>query len=389
MQGLLDGVRVIDLSRVLAGPFAAQVLAEMGADVIKVEGPEGDQARGIGPHRDGRSLYFSSLNTNKRGVVLDLASPPGREALEALFETADIVVENFRPEAVRKLGCEPATLLERHPHLVVVTVSGYARDSDRATDPAFDVTVQAESGVMAVTGEPGGAPVRAGVPVGDLAAGMCGALGAVAGYAARLRHGVGRHVEVPLFDATVSLLSYMATAALATGEDPAPVGSGHHSVAPYGAYPTADGWIVIAVIGEKFWPLMCRALDLDELAASPDLSSNPQRAAARDEVDAALAERLADLPTAEVQDRLTRHGVPHAPVNGVLEALGAPYVQARGIVADVPTDSGGYRVVQGPLRDGRPPRAAPRLGEHTVEVLGEVLGAQSPLFAKLTDAATT
>ncbi|MDQ3972737.1 MAG: CoA transferase, partial [Actinomycetota bacterium] len=182
-QGLLSGVRVVDLSRVLAGPFAAQVLAEMGADVIKVEQPTGDPARGIGPHVDGRSLYFSALNTGKRGVALDLADPSGRAGLDALLASADIVVENFRPAAASALGCDPASLLVRHPGLTVVTVSGYARGSQRADSPALDLTVQAESGIMSVTGEPGGPPVRAGVPVGDLAAGLWAALAAAAGYA--------------------------------------------------------------------------------------------------------------------------------------------------------------------------------------------------------------
>ncbi len=385
---LMSGVRVIDLSRVLAGPFAGQVLAGMGADVIKVEHPAGDPARGIGPYIDGRSLYFSSLNTGKRGVVLDLGEPAGRAGLDALLATADIVVENFRPKAARSLRCEPATLLEAHPQLTVVTVSGYARDSQRASSPALDLTVQADSGIMSVTGEPGGAPVRAGVPIGDLAAGLWGALGATAGYAARLRDGHGRHIEVPLLDAAMSLLSYVATAAAGTGNEPPKVGSGHHSVVPYGAYPTADGWVAIAVIGDKFWPPLCRAVGLDELAADESLQRNDQRLAARQHVDEAVATRLSTLRTDEALERLAAVGVPSAPVNTILGALDSPYVRERGIVAEIPVRDASYRVVQGPLRGAEAPRAAPDLGEHTHEVMAEVLGRDAALLRELLNGST-
>ena len=378
MSGLLDGVRVADLSRVLAGPFAGQVLAEMGADVIKVEPPEGDMARGIGPHIDGRSLYFSALNTNKRGVVLDLKTGPGRRGLEALLDTVDIVVENYRPGAIEKLGLAPAALIERHPRLVVVSISSYARGSERELDGSFDLIAQAESGIMSLTGEEGGAPVRAGVAISDLAAGLWAALGAVAAYAVTLREGRGRHVEVPLLDSAMSLLTYMATSAMGTGAEPGPVGSGHHNIVPYRAYATGDGWVVIAVIGDKFWPLLCEAIGLDRLAARDDLRTNPQRTAARREIDQAVATALAGLTTAEAIGRLSTAGVPHAPLNTLLEAVSTPYVQSTGLVAEVDSPEGPYRIVQGPLRSGDPIRPAPGLGEHTLEVMTEALGAGSP-----------
>jgi crotonobetainyl-CoA:carnitine CoA-transferase CaiB-like acyl-CoA transferase len=369
---LLDGVSVVDLSRVLAGPYTGQLLADMGADVVKVESPEGDPARGIGPFLGSRSLYFDALNTGKRGIVVDLTSDAGRGVLEAMLARADILVENFRPDTAVKLGCDPAALLTRHPHLVIVTVSGYARDSGRAADAALDLSVQAESGIMSVTGEPGGPPVRAGVPVGDLAAGMFGALGGVAAYAQRLRTGRGRHVEVPLLDSALALLSYVATAAAETGENPPPVGSGHHSIVPYGAYPTADGWLAVPVIGDKLWRLLCDALDLDALAAREDLATNRGREAARQEVDHGVAERLSSLTTEAAVRRLTAAGVPCAPVHGVIEALTTPYVAGRGIVEDIATGDGAYRRVRPPLPGHRARRPAPALGEHTDEVLAEL-----------------
>ena len=357
----------------LAGPFAGQLLAEMGADVIKVEPPDGDPSRGIGPFLDGRSLYFSALNTGKRGIVLDLADGEGRDLLDALLATADVVIENFRPAAARKLRCLPEDLLAGRPELVVVSVTAFARDSDRATEPALDLSVQAESGIMSVTGEPGGPPVRAGVPIGDLAAGVFAALGAVSATVRRLRTGRGGHVEVPLLDSALTMLSYVATAAAGTGVDPPPVGAGHHSIVPYGAYPTADGWLTVPVIGDALWRRACAALGLDALAAREDLATNPGRHAAREEVDQAIALRLAALPTEEARRLLTAAGVPAAPVNGILAALASPYVVARGAVAEVAAPEGTYRQVRSPLADRRTPRPAPGLGEHTHEVLAEAL----------------
>ena len=383
-MGLLDGIRVLDLSRVLAGPYAGQLLADMGADVIKIEPPEGDPARGIGPHVDGRSLYFSALNSNKRGIVLDLATGAGQEAFAALLADADILLENLRPAAARRLGLESASLLERRPELVVVSISGYARDSAWAEVPALDLTAQAETGIMSVTGEPGGAPVRAGVPVGDLAAGMWAAMAALAGTVDRLRTGRGRAIEVPLIDATLTLTSYVATAAAHTGVDPAPVGSGHHSVAPYRAYPASDGWVAIAVIGDRFWPALAAALEIDAAGFDGrDLALNVARHAHREVVDAALVTALSRLTVEEVCTRLADAGVPHAPVNGMVDALATPYVAERGMVAEVATPEGSYRTVRGPLNDGTPLRPAPALGEHTAEVLRSVLPADAPLLAEL------
>jgi crotonobetainyl-CoA:carnitine CoA-transferase CaiB-like acyl-CoA transferase len=373
MRGLLDGVRVLELARVVAGPFGGLVLAEMGADVVKVEFPSGDWARTTGPHLGERSLYFSSVNTGKRGVVLDPRTAEGKERLERLLAAADVVIENFRPAAAADLGLLPGQVLARHPSLVVVTVSGYARDSARAGEPAYDVSIQAEAGLMSVTGEPGGRPARCGVPISDLVAGMWAALGAASGLIARSRTGQGVHLEVPLLDATLPLLSYMAPAAVHAGIDPPKVGSGHHVITPYGAFEAKDGWVVIAVLADKFWPWLCSALGLDAIGPDvrPELVRNSARLAVRGEVEAAVAAAVAPLTMAEAMARLAAAGVPHAPVLGLLDALRTPYVVSRGIVCEVDAPEGPYTVVQGPLHDGRPRRPAPALGEHTDEVLAE------------------
>jgi formyl-CoA transferase/CoA:oxalate CoA-transferase len=384
LSGVLQGIRVVDLSRVLAGPYAGQILAEMGADVVKVEPPGGDPSRAVGPHVGGRSIYYSSLNSGKRGVVLDLRSDDGKAALAALVASADVVIHNFLPESAAALSLSPEALLERHPDLVVVTICGFARESDRATEPAFDLTIQAEAGVMSVTGEKGRPPVRAGVPLSDLIAGIWGAFGAVGALFARERGAGGSHVEIPMVDATLPLLSYMATTAVHTGLDPEPVGSGHHSLCPYGAFPTADGWIVIAVLADKFWPRLCEALALDRFARDDSLSLTGARLTRATEIDAAIAEVLAGMTTADVEARLLKAEVPHAPVRGILEALGTPYVQARRIVATVDAPEGPYATVRSPLRGSDDqPIPAPGLGQHTREVLEAVLAHDRPLLERL------
>jgi crotonobetainyl-CoA:carnitine CoA-transferase CaiB-like acyl-CoA transferase len=315
---------------------------------------------------------------------LDLTTGPGRRGLEGLLDTADIVIENYRPRAIEKLGLEAGSLIERHPRLVVVSISSYARGSDREHEGSYDLIAQAETGIMSLTGEEGGAPVRAGVAISDLAAGLWGALGAVAAYAVAIRDDRGRHVEVPLLDSAMSLLSYVATSAMGTGMDPGPVGSGHHNIVPYRAFATADGWVVVAVLGDKFWPLLCDALELEELAAEVDLRINRRRTADRERIDAAVSGALGRLTTEEALRRLATAGVPHAPLNTVLQAVASPYVQQAGMVAEVDSPEGPYRVVQGPLRSGNIVRPAPGLGEHTREVMTEVLGADSADLEALT-----
>lgn len=388
MSAFLKGIRVVDLSRVLAGPFGGQIMAEMGADVIKVESPGGDPARAVGPYAGGRSIYYSSLNTGKRGIALDLSTPDGQAALSALIATADVVVHNFLPASATALGLSPEALLERHPNLVVVTIAGFARGSSREEEPAFDLTIQAESGVMSVTGEAGRPPVRAGVALCDLIAGVWAAFAAVGALFARDRGAGGTHVEIPMVDATLPLLSYMASTALHTGRDPGPVASGHHSLCPYGAYPTSDGWVVVAVLADKFWPRLCQALGLDQLAGDETLAGTASRKARSGDIDAAIAAVLEKMTTAEAESRLQAAGVPNAPVRSLLEALGTPYVQARDLVAEVPTPEGSYAVVLSPLNQTEgAPRPAPALGQHTIEVLTDVLGADSPVLQRLASSA--
>lgn len=360
----LSHVKVIDFSRVLAGPFAGQVLAGLGADVIKVELPKGDPARTIGPHVNERSLYFSATNSGKRGIAIDPDDPADRTTLEDLLRWADVIIHNFRREAAESLNVAPAQLKDRHPDLVIVTISGYAEDSSARGRGAFDLTIQAETGFMSVTGEPGGDPLRCGVPLSDLVAGLWAALAVSTGLLTRAREGRGVHIEVPLFDASLPMLSYMATSALSTGDDPPPVGSGHHSVVPYRAYQTRDGYVVIAVLADKFWPLLCEALELRELQGRTDLATGQRRVAARAEIDEHIERACLRRSRQEVLDRLASYGVPSAPVNSVLEALTTEYVRERDLVQDIDTQEGTYSVVRGPYDPPRPLRPAPAIDEH-------------------------
>jgi crotonobetainyl-CoA:carnitine CoA-transferase CaiB-like acyl-CoA transferase len=372
VRPLLEGVRVIDAARVLAAPFAARVLAEMGADVIKVEFGSGDAARGIGPHRDGRSLYFATFNSGKRGVWLDLRSDEGLEDLHKLLGSADVMVENFRGATATALGLDPGSLRARHPRLIVASVTSYARESSRGDEGVFDVTAQAESGVMSLTGEPDRPPVRAGIPISDLAAGMWAVSATLGALFARERTGEGLHVEVPMLDSTLPLLSYVATAALETKTDPGPVGSGHHSASPYGAFPTSDGWVVIAALADKFWPRLCDVLGLDELKRRVDLATNAGRVAGRAEVDGAVTGATMRMSTSDLVSALRAADVPHAPVNRVLDALSTPYVAERGIVQSLGWPEGDYGIPTTPLHDRRVAlRPAPDMGEHNEELIGK------------------
>lgn len=372
---MLDGIRVLDASRVLAGPFAGQILAEMGADVVKMELPSGDPSRHVGPYLQQRSLYFAAVNSGKRSIMLDPATAAGRDLLRDLIASSDVLLSNFRPAAAQALGLDYESVAAVNPQIVMVTVSGYAQGSSRSGDPAYDLSIQAEAGILAVTGTPGGEPARAGVPISDLVAGLWAALGAVGGLVARGRQGHGRLLEVPLVDATLPLLSYMATAAAFTGVEPPRVGSGHHAIVPYGAYAATDGWLVIAVLADKFWPPLCEALRLP-LADREDLTTNEGRVAARGEVDQAVAAVVAEMSRSSVLERLSAAGVPTAPVHRLLDALSTPYVVERDLVQSVETPDGAYTRVAGPYGGGVALRAAPELGEHTDEIVAEVAAAR-------------
>lgn len=368
----LDGIRVVDLSRVLAGPFATMVLADLGADVVKVEPREGDESRAWGPPWWGdpaerRSAYFASVNRNKRSVVLDLRTDAGRTNLERLLARADLLVHNYRPATAARLGLEREALQARHPALVVATVGGFpGGEADR---PAYDLLAQAVSGLMSVTGEPEGPPTKVGVALLDLLAGLECAIGALALLIGRGATSAAS-VQVSLVEAGVAGLTNVLANHLATGEEPGRHGNLHPNIVPYQPFSAADGDLVLAVGNDQQFARLCAVLDLP---LDPAHVTNPGRVARRDEVVAALATAIRGRRRDVLLAALAEADVPAGPVHGVGAAVAA---MERAHPDGWITDIGGVRLPPSPIRvDGRPApirRAPPLLGEHTADVLGEL-----------------
>ena len=393
-------MRVIDVSRVLAGPYLAMLLGDLGADVVKVERPSGgDQTRAWGPPfvagPDGRqvSAYFLSANRNKRSLALDLKAAAGRAAFERLLAGADVLVENFLPGEWRRLGFRRLRFTRALPRLVQVTVTSYGTSGPDADRPAYDIVLQAESGLMSLTGKPDGEPVRVGIAIVDVLAALYGLAGVLAALHARdavaaprrqaagrsrprrqLEGAKGRHVEIAMADAGASFLGYAAQSYLADGRQPERLGSRHPNLSPYQAYAAADGWLIVGAASEDLWRRLCAALELPGLAADPRFATNAARVQNREALDALLAAAFATRPVAGWIEILGRHRVPSALLADVATAIAQARV--RGQVATLPPGAyGPLETVAAPLLfEGarpQPHRSPPALGEHTVEVLAE------------------
>jgi crotonobetainyl-CoA:carnitine CoA-transferase CaiB-like acyl-CoA transferase len=378
---LFEGVRVLDLSRMLAGPYGSMLLADMGAEVVKVEEPDGgDPMRVMGPPflEGGESAYFLSINRNKQSVALDLTHPAGRDVFLDLAGHADVVWENFRPGVMARLGLGYPTLAAVNPRLVVCSISAYGQDGPYRDWPAFDLALQAMGGGMSVTGEEGGRPVRMGLPIGDLAGGMFGAFAVAGALFRRSRTGQGAHIDLALLDAQVSLLTYMAQYFWADGRVPGRMGSGHASVVPYQALATRDGHLIVAVFAEKFWGGFCGAIEHPEWQADPRFATNRDRLAHRATLMPLVEAVFRERPTEDWLTRLQAAGVPAAPILSVDRVLRDPQVRHRRMVVEVEHRGHGPVPTLGtPLKvDGAaeiPMAPAPRLGEHTDQVLGGLL----------------
>lgn len=379
-MNLFDGIRVLDLSRMLAGPYGSMLLADMGAEVIKIEEPGGgDAMREMGPPflADGESAYFLAINRNKKSVALDLTKPEGREVFLDLVAQADVVWENFRPGVMERLRCDYATLAAINPRLVMCSISAYGQDGPYRDWPAFDLALQAMGGAMSITGEAGGSPVRMGLPMGDLSGGMFGAFAVAGALLRRSRTGQGAHVDLSLLDCQVSLLGYIAQYFWTDGRVPAPMGSAHTSVVPYQALATRDGHLIVAVF-ERFWAPFCRAVGHPEWTADPRFASNADRVAHREALMALVEPVVTERGTAEWLERLRAEGVPVAPIQSVDRVLDDPQVRHRRMVVEMAHERHGTLPTLGtPIKvDGAmglevaPP---PGLGEHTASVLTELL----------------
>ena len=379
-----DGVRVLDFTRVLSGPYATTLLADLGAEVIKVESPGGDDYRHVGPfHADGSSAIFEAVNRGKRGLVLDLARPEHRAIARDLAVTADVVVENFRPGVADKLGIGWADLSALQPRLIHASISGFGQEGPDARRPAYDIVVQAMSGLMHVTGDPEGPPTLVGESIADVVSGLFAALGIVAALAERDRTGRGRRVDVSMFDALMALQPLVVARCLATGVAPMRVGNRHPLSAPFGAYAAKDGSFVVAVLNEKLFAALCAVMDRPDCAADPRFATDPDRLANEPLLRIAIEAWAADLTAAEAVARLVAAGVPAAEVADTATALDGAEARGRPVTQTVAHPSlGTLTVPEQPIRFSGAPRGvsapAPRLGEHDAAVLEDPLRAWSP-----------
>ena len=374
---LLTGMKVLDLTRVLSGPFCTALLGDMGADIIKVEAPEGDSVRGAGAIRDGLSWYFAQFNRNKRSLRLDMRKPEAKAILGRLIAQSDVLVENFRPGVLARMGFSDARLKELRPSLVVCSINGFGSTGPYKDRPAFDFIAQAMSGFMSVNGGLDDPPMRSGLPISDLVAGLYAALGIAAAVPHARATGQGQRVEVSLTNGLVSLLSYIATNYFATGMAPPRSGNDHPIAAPYGLFPTRDGQIALAPADDAFFRRLADALGEPGLKTDPLYATQTARVANRARINAIVGGRLAGDTTAHWVEVLNKAGVPCGKVNSVAEVFDDPQILAQEMILDVDQPGHGIvRMLGFPMKfSGNPCRVrlpAPGLGEHSDEILAEL-----------------
>lgn len=384
--GPLAGVRVFDLTRVLAGPTAAQMLGDLGADVIKIERPgAGDDTRGFAPPfvpGTEESAYFAGVNRNKRSVALDLAKPEGQAIARRLIAHCDVLIENFKVGALAKYGLSYGSLKDHFPRLIYCSITGFGQTGPYSKRPGYDSLIQAMGGVMSLTGEPNGMPQKVGVPVADLFAGLYGCIGILAALRHRERTGEGQQIDIGMLDAHVAWLANQGMNYLATGEDPPRLGNQHPNIVPYQVFATADGHIVLSIGNDPTFRRFCEHFDLSHLLADPRFSSNAKRVENRALVTETLAPILAQHPTRWWVEKLEALAIGCGPINRLSQVFADPQVKAREMVfemedARLPPGQA-LKLIANPVRLSKTPvnyRAPPpRLGEHTETVLGELLG---------------
>ncbi len=378
MSGPLAGMRVIELAHIMAGPVCGLMLADMGADVIKVEKPEGDDTRRfLPPDINGVAAAYMMMNRNKRGIALDLKSEGGRQALKALLARADVVIENYRQDTMKKLGLAYETLRAFNPGLIYCEISGFGRTGPYAGRGGFDLIAQGMSGLMSITGEgPGRPPVKPGAPIADITAGILGAMGSAAAYAHKLRTGEGQRVDTSLFEAGITHTYWQSAIAFATGIAPHPMGSAHPLNAPYQAFETANGWITIGAANQRNWLKFLDVIEAGELAGDPRYADNGARMRNLEELTATLNAILRRKSSEDWLAKLETAGVPAGPVLDILQMHADPQTIARDMVVETRHPvAGGVKTIGLPVKFSSTPgavvRPAPLLGQHTREVLAE------------------
>jgi formyl-CoA transferase/CoA:oxalate CoA-transferase len=377
----LDGITIIDLTRVLSGPYCTMLLADMGARVIKIEQPgTGDDTRGWGPpFLDGESAYFLSINRNKESVTLNFKRPGGRQILDQLLERADVIVENFRPGTLEPLSLDYESLARRFPRLVYGSISGFGHSGPRREEAGYDAIIQAEGGLMSITGDADGPPYRLGVAIADIASGMFAAHGIVLALYARERTGRGQHVDVAMLDSVTALLTYQAALVFATSRPPRRLGNRHPMITPYETFDAADGEFVVAVGNDDQWRRFCAATGLSDLADDTRFARNRDRVSHYTELRPLIAAALGARPRAFWMESLTRAGVPTGSVRGIDEVLADPQIAAREMVVELMhSTAGALKQLGVPIKLSETPGTLetppPLLGQDTVRVLTDELG---------------
>lgn len=382
MTGPLDGIRVLDLTQVLFGPFATMLLSDLGAEVIKIERPEvGDIARGNGPVVRGLSTYFLSLNRGKKSVTLNLATEQGAEVFLKLTRSADVLVENFTPGTMEKLGLSYERVREHNPKIIYVAGSGFGQYGPYARKPAFDIIIQAMGGIMSITGEEGGPPVRPGVSYGDIAAGLFLCTATLAALQERHKSGEGQFVDISMLDCQVTVQENAFVRYLNTGEIPHALGTRHPVTAPFQAFQTKDGYIAVALRGglKDQWPLFCAAIDRVDIIDDPRFKDGWLRAQNYEALEPILTNAMKVKTTREWVEELEQASIPCGPLNTIEQVASDPQIAARDMIIDVQhAEAGGFKVVNTPFKFSRTPctvgRASPDLGEHTQDILNQLLG---------------
>jgi len=382
MAGPLEGIRVLDLTQVLFGPFATMLLSDMGAEVIKIERPEvGDIARGSGPVVRGQSTYFLSLNRGKKSVTLNLDSEQGAAVLLEMTKSVDILVENFKPGTMEKLGLSYEKVKEYNPNIIYVAGSGFGQYGPYANKPAFDVIVQAMGGIMSITGEEGGPPMRPGVSYGDIAAGLFLCVATLAALHERRKSGEGQLVDISMLDCQLTVQENALVRYLNTGEIPRPIGTRHPVMTPFQVFPSKDGYVAVALRGgiKDQWPLYCAAIDRVDIIDDPRFKDGWLRTQNYKILEPILTEAMKTKTTEEWVVELEQAGIPCGPVNNIEQAANDPQIAARDMIIEVEhPEAGKFRVVNTPFKFSRTSykveKASPDLGQHNREVLSQLLG---------------
>jgi len=388
MPGLLEGIRVLDVSRVLTGPYCSLMLADLGADVVKIEMPgTGDDTRAWGPpFLGGESAYFLSINRNKRSITVNLKAPEGRQILLDLAARSDVFLENFAPGVADRLGLGYEAVRAVNPRIVYCSISGFGQEGPYRDHPAYDIILQGMGGLQAITGEPDRPPVRVGVAVADIAGGMFAAFAIAAALVRRARTQEGERLDVSLLDSQLAWLTYMAANYFATGRDPERAGSRHPTIVPYQAFATKDGYLNVAVGNDDIFRRLCDALERPDWSRDPRFATNPKRVENRGELEPQLDALFGERTNAEWMRLLNEHAVPAGPVYRISDIERDPQVAARGVLLEIPHPTAGTVREFGPpvksLHDRATHSPPPLLGQHTDEVLGS-LGYSADRIASL------